>query len=407
MVSHSIHITVVILPHLEPQLEALFKDLAAQERQPGSVILLSNMEVPQGEWPFKVIVEHHLFFAESYFDRIGHLAILPARSRLEPTYLARMCAGLEAYPEASLAISPPSSYMIEPVPRRRDPRFMVLDEGFHNPQELAMSQQAQGMIGPQFVLSVHRPDEIPIGDELGVWGLWLVCHFLAYTRGVVYVDEVLAYHYEIDQPPETPDMDRAKAILNKITAEPFDVLLPFFALSGAGRVLGIDIARVIQQEDAFWRTDVQMAFQHNFFELNEYERRLRFDNLGLQGTDLRAALLPRVKDVVKRCHEAGFEKVAFYGIGTQTRYLADLWTELSGPTCIGLITTEPPRINTFHGLPISRIHDFDKASVDAVIFSSTTHEEQMAQSSRFMLRELPRFALWNPELTQIPNGMEV
>jgi hypothetical protein len=108
-----------------------------------------------------------------------------------------------------------------------------------------------------------------------------------------------------------------------------------------------------------------------------------------------------LEDVVPRTidsmQQRGVERVAIYGAGTHTERLLPVWRALGGPAVVAVLTTVAGGRQELADIPIVSSDEFDPASVQAVLLSSQTYEQELAAIAEERWPDLPAIRLyWHP-----------
>jgi glycosyltransferase involved in cell wall biosynthesis len=107
------------------------------------------------------------------------------------------------------------------------------------------------------------------------------------------------------------------------------------------------------------------------------------------------AVLERiVPSIVRQCRAAAIRRVAVFGAGSHTSSLLPLWTAAGGVDVAAILVSTKGTIKTFDSLPVVAVDDFDSRTVDGIVLSSHTYEDDMARTCESRWPGLPIFTFW-------------
>ncbi len=101
--------------------------------------------------------------------------------------------------------------------------------------------------------------------------------------------------------------------------------------------------------------------------------------------------------IIQRCQKAGYKNVALFGAGAHTHALIPLWNQFESPKITAILTSAPTGLTHIMRKPVILTDDFDPKSVDAVVASSQTYEDEMQEICAKKFPELPFETIWAPQ----------
>jgi glycosyltransferase involved in cell wall biosynthesis len=105
----------------------------------------------------------------------------------------------------------------------------------------------------------------------------------------------------------------------------------------------------------------------------------------------------RLRAVLRRMHEAKYQRIAIYGAGVHTEWVIREWEGLTGIEIDSIVVTEKSK-DTFLWFPVVAIKNISMRAVDAIILSSANYEVSMAITANQYAPNIPLYAIWNPYL---------
>ncbi len=312
---------------------------------------------------------------------------------------------LAAHPEAGLATARAVSFRDDPDDRIYHNDRWIPEEGYHDPDHIADNLYGRYFTSGQVLYRKTVIEEAGgFIRELGAFCDWFWLHVGAFRHGIVFCPRVLTLFRASEGgigAATVRDRDRMRGVcttlLAVLRADENRDLLPYFARSGVMGHLGPEMARLVLSEPAYWDPTVLALTQQNLHNWAANNQRMRLQDFRALHRSLRDDLIPRVARVRELCRTRGYDRVALYGAGTHTRYLAEIWRhEAEGPRLEAVIVSEKGEVDECEGLPVFDVRALPPGSVDAVVLSSNTYEREMAAVCAEHLGELPVLAVWEP-----------
>ncbi len=123
----------------------------------------------------------------------------------------------------------------------------------------------------------------------------------------------------------------------------------------------------------------------------------RLPSSGFRSFDLNDFL----KSLIRYCRNHELSRIAFYGAGSHTKELLNLWCKLHGPPVTRILVTRPPEVAEFQGIPIVSIDEVDPFTLDFVLLSSASFETEMSETIKRAKPTLPFLAIYNEALSYL------
>jgi len=322
-----------------------------------------------------------------------------------PDCLETWCRLLEAHPTAGLATARAVSFREDPDDRIYHNDRWIPEEGYHDPETIA-----DNLFGRYFTSGqvLYRKSVIEAAGgftrSLGAFCDWFWLHAGAFRHGIVYCPRVLTLFRALDSgigAATVRDRQKMRIVcieLLRMLQEDHPDLLPFFARSGVMGHLGLEMARLVLSEPAYWAPPVMALVQQNLHNWAAHNQRMRLQDFRALHRSLRDDLIPRVARVKEQCRARGLNRVALYGAGTHTRILAEIWRhEDSGPRLTAVLVSEKGDADACEGLPVHDVRTIDPDTLDAVVLSSNTYEREMSlMCAEHLPEHVPVLAVWEP-----------
>ncbi|GAB4236453.1 MAG: hypothetical protein Kow00109_10000 [Acidobacteriota bacterium] len=99
---------------------------------------------------------------------------------------------------------------------------------------------------------------------------------------------------------------------------------------------------------------------------------------------------------IERCRELGLRAVAFYGTGSHTEHLLNVWRNLGGPPVIAFLVTNKTEATRF-GLPVLPVSEHLPPKIQGVVPSSHRFESEMGRIFRARHPKVPWISLWGSD----------
>ena len=95
------------------------------------------------------------------------------------------------------------------------------------------------------------------------------------------------------------------------------------------------------------------------------------------------------------CARDAVKRVFFYGAGSHTEALLNVWKAQGGPPVEGILVTETNGALELMQLPILRASEFEPQPGDGIVLSSSTFETQMAAYCKARWPNTPYYPLYS------------